>query len=126
MAGVAGRACVRSAADAHRRDIFSCRSRFDAGTLIEFAGDLVDSIEGRQARLVAEMLDLVGRGALSKPKMLLPAFERIVEKGVHIGAMEDIARAAVWLASDEADYITGINLYIDGGMTLYPGFEAGG
>jgi glucose 1-dehydrogenase len=43
-----------------------------------------------------------------------------------IGEPEDIGRAAVWLASDEADYITGTNLYIDGGMTLYPGFEAGG
>jgi glucose 1-dehydrogenase len=43
-----------------------------------------------------------------------------------IGEPEDIARAAVWLASDEADYITGTSLYVDGGMTLYPGFEAGG
>ena len=43
-----------------------------------------------------------------------------------IGEPEDIARAAVWLASDEADYITGQTLFIDGGMTLYPGFEAGG
>jgi glucose 1-dehydrogenase len=43
-----------------------------------------------------------------------------------IGEPEDIARAAVWLASDEADYITGHTLFIDGGMTLYPGFEAGG
>jgi glucose 1-dehydrogenase len=43
-----------------------------------------------------------------------------------IGEPEDIARTAVWLASDEADYITGANLYVDGGMTLYPGFEAGG
>ena len=43
-----------------------------------------------------------------------------------IGEPDDIARAAVWLASDESDYITGTNLYIDGGMTLYPGFEAGG
>ncbi|MBI1369839.1 MAG: glucose 1-dehydrogenase [Planctomycetes bacterium] len=43
-----------------------------------------------------------------------------------IGEPDDIGRAAVWLASDEADYITGTNLYIDGGMTLYPGFEAGG
>ena len=43
-----------------------------------------------------------------------------------IGEPEDIAQAAVWLASDYADYITGTNLYIDGGMTLYPGFEAGG
>ncbi|CAN5582264.1 SDR family oxidoreductase [soil metagenome] len=43
-----------------------------------------------------------------------------------IGEPEDIARAAVWLASDEADYITGQTLLIDGGMTLYPGFETGG
>src|SRR6476619_1787262 len=43
-----------------------------------------------------------------------------------IGEPEDIARAAVWLASDEADYITGTTLFIDGGMTLYPGFETGG
>lgn len=43
-----------------------------------------------------------------------------------IGEPEDIARLAVWLASDEADYITGASLYVDGGMTLYPGFEAGG
>jgi glucose 1-dehydrogenase len=43
-----------------------------------------------------------------------------------IGEPDDIGRAAVWLASDEADYITGVTLFIDGGMTLYPGFEAGG
>ncbi len=43
-----------------------------------------------------------------------------------IGEPEDIAKAAVWLASDESDYITGANLYVDGGMTLYPGFESGG
>jgi len=43
-----------------------------------------------------------------------------------IGEIEDIARAAVWLASDQADYITGASIFIDGGMTLYPGFEAGG
>ena len=43
-----------------------------------------------------------------------------------IGEPEDIGRAAVWLASDNSDYVTGINLYVDGGMTLYPGFETGG
>lgn len=43
-----------------------------------------------------------------------------------IGEVEDIARTAVWLASDEADYIHGTSLFVDGGMTLYPGFEAGG
>ncbi len=43
-----------------------------------------------------------------------------------IGEPDDIGRAAVWLASDDADYVTGITLFVDGGMTLYPGFEAGG
>lgn len=43
-----------------------------------------------------------------------------------IGNVEDIARAAVWLASDAADYVTGATLYVDGGMTLYPEFSRGG
>ena len=43
-----------------------------------------------------------------------------------IGEAYEVGRAAVWLASDYSDYITGINLYVDGGMTLYPGFETGG
>jgi glucose 1-dehydrogenase len=43
-----------------------------------------------------------------------------------IGEADDIGQAAVWLASDAADYVTGISLYIDGGMTLYPGFATGG
>ena len=43
-----------------------------------------------------------------------------------IGEPEDIARGAVWLASDAADYVTGATLFIDGGMTLYPGFATGG
>jgi glucose 1-dehydrogenase len=43
-----------------------------------------------------------------------------------IGEAEEIGRAAVWLASDFTDYIVGTTLFIDGGMTLYPGFEAGG
>lgn len=43
-----------------------------------------------------------------------------------IGEPEDVARAAVWLASDEADYITGTTIFVDGGMLLYPGFRTGG
>ena len=43
-----------------------------------------------------------------------------------IGEPDEIGRAAVWLASDYADYVTGISLFVDGGMTLYPGFETGG
>jgi glucose 1-dehydrogenase len=43
-----------------------------------------------------------------------------------IGEPYEIGRVAAWLASDEADYITGATIYVDGGMTLYPGFETGG
>ena len=42
------------------------------------------------------------------------------------GEPEDIARAAVWLATDEADYVNGTTLFVDGGMLLYPGFEHNG
>jgi glucose 1-dehydrogenase len=43
-----------------------------------------------------------------------------------IGEPEDVARAARWLASDASDYVTGTTLFVDGGMTLYPGFRTGG
>ena len=43
-----------------------------------------------------------------------------------IGEPEDIGKAAVWLASDESDYVTGATLFVDGGMTLYPEFASGG
>jgi glucose 1-dehydrogenase len=43
-----------------------------------------------------------------------------------IGEPEDVARAAVWLASDQSDYVHGTTIYIDGGMTLYPGFIGAG
>lgn len=43
-----------------------------------------------------------------------------------VGEVEDVANAAVWLASDAADYVTGTSLFVDGGMTLYPGFEDNG
>lgn len=43
-----------------------------------------------------------------------------------IGEPEDIAQVAVFLASDMADYISGVTLFVDGGMTCYPGFATGG
>jgi len=43
-----------------------------------------------------------------------------------VGIVDDIGAAAVWLASDDSDYVTGITLFVDGGMTLYPGFSTNG
>jgi glucose 1-dehydrogenase len=43
-----------------------------------------------------------------------------------IGLPEDVARVAVWLASDDSDYVVGATLFVDGGMTLYPGFSTNG
>jgi glucose 1-dehydrogenase len=43
-----------------------------------------------------------------------------------VGDPMDIGQVAVWLASDASDYVTGTTLYVDGGMTLYPGFREGG
>jgi glucose 1-dehydrogenase len=43
-----------------------------------------------------------------------------------IGEPEDIGRAEVWLASDDSDYVVGATLFVDGRMTLYPGFATGG
>jgi glucose 1-dehydrogenase len=43
-----------------------------------------------------------------------------------IGEPEEIGRLSAFLASDYADYITGTNVYVNGGMMLYPGFESGG
>jgi glucose 1-dehydrogenase len=55
----------------------------------------------------------------------LAALMELVPYG-RIGEPEDIGRAAVWLASDDSDYVNGTTLIVDGGMTLYPAFASGG
>ena len=50
---------------------------------------------------------------------------RLIPYG-RIGVPDDVARAAVWLVSDDADYVHGQTLFVDGGMTLYPEFARGG
>ncbi|HTT08468.1 MAG TPA: glucose 1-dehydrogenase [Gammaproteobacteria bacterium] len=62
-----------------------------------------------------------GSGALPTPEKEAELLQ-LIPYG-RLGATIDVARAAVWLVSDEADYVTGTTLYVDGGMTLYPGFE---
>jgi glucose 1-dehydrogenase len=66
----------------------------------------------------------INRSAWESPEAYESLMQLIPYK--RIGEPEDVARAVVWLASDHADYLTGVSLVVDGGMTLYPGFEAGG
>jgi glucose 1-dehydrogenase len=66
----------------------------------------------------------INKEAWETPEALNKLLELIPYK--RIGQPEDIGRAAVWLASDESDYVTGTTLFVDGGMTLYPGFAGNG
>ena len=66
----------------------------------------------------------INTAAWSTPKAYADLMTLVPYK--RIGEPDDIARAAVWLASDAADYVTGATLFVDGGMTLYPGFATGG
>jgi glucose 1-dehydrogenase len=50
---------------------------------------------------------------------------RLIPYG-RVGAPEDVAKVAVWLASDESDYVVGTTVYVDGGMVLYPAFRENG
>jgi glucose 1-dehydrogenase len=43
-----------------------------------------------------------------------------------VGDPDDIANAVVAIASDLLDYVVGTTLFVDGGMTLFPGFATGG
>jgi glucose 1-dehydrogenase len=66
----------------------------------------------------------INRAAWSTPRAEA-ALLKLIPYG-RIGEPDDIARVAVWLASDDADYINGATLLVDGGMALYPGFREGG
>jgi glucose 1-dehydrogenase len=66
----------------------------------------------------------INKEAWSTPDAYAHLMRLVPQK--RIGEPDDIGRAVTWLASDDSDYVTGATLYVDGGMTLYPGFEAGG
>jgi glucose 1-dehydrogenase len=55
-----------------------------------------------------------------------PAARHAVEEEIPIGRwgnVGDVAHAVAWIASEQADYVVGSTLFVDGGMTLYPRFE---
>ena len=66
----------------------------------------------------------INRAAWETPEALEKLL-KLIPYG-RIGEPEDIANAALWLASDLSDYVTGTTLFVDGGMTLYPGFQDNG
>lgn len=66
----------------------------------------------------------INRDAWEKPEAEKKLLE-LIPYG-RVGVPEDVAKAAIWLASDESDYVTGTTLTVDGGMTLYPGFADNG
>ena len=66
----------------------------------------------------------INRAAWSTPEAYAALMKLVPYQ--RIGEPEDIAQAVVWLASDASDYVTGTTLFVDGGMTLYPGFATGG
>ncbi|OPG95633.1 sugar dehydrogenase [Chryseobacterium mucoviscidosis] len=74
----------------------------------------------------------IAPGAINTPinavKFANPKLRTSVEDLVplgYIGKPEEIAAAAVWLSSSESSYVTGITLFVDGGMTKYPSFQGG-
>jgi glucose 1-dehydrogenase len=67
--------------------------------------------------------------AINRNAWATPEAEKALETLIpckRVGVPADIARVAAWLASDQADYIYGASIFVDGGMTLFPGFATGG
>ncbi|NER35665.1 MAG: SDR family oxidoreductase [Oscillatoria sp. SIO1A7] len=78
-------------------------------------------------------INSIGPGAIktpiNRPAWETPEAEQELLKLIpykRVGEPEDIGKAAVWLASDRSDYVQGVTLFVDGGMTLYPEFASGG
>jgi glucose 1-dehydrogenase len=99
------------------------------GGLMLFMKSLAQEVAHLRIRVNA-----ISPGAIRTPmnveKLTTPElFDRLLLKLIpmkRIGEPDDIAQAAVWLASDQSDYVIGTTIYVDGGMTLYPGFIGAG
>ena len=66
----------------------------------------------------------INRAAWETPEAL-NSLLKLIPYG-RIGLPEDIGKVAVFVASDDSDYIHGQTIFVDGGMTLYPEFARGG
>lgn len=98
------------------------------GGIMQLMKTLAQELAPKHIRVVG-----IGPGAIQTPinhqawetPEALEKLLKLVPYG-RIGQPEDIGRLAAWVVSDEADYITGTTLFVDGGMTLYPGFADNG
>lgn len=66
----------------------------------------------------------INKEVWSDPESMKELYQLIPYK--RIGEPEDIGSVAAWLASDESEYINGTTVFVDGGMTCYPGFTTNG
>ncbi|GAC1404213.1 MAG: SDR family oxidoreductase [Pyrinomonadaceae bacterium] len=67
----------------------------------------------------------INQNVWSNPDLLADLARKIGGTG-RMGTTDEVAATAAFLCSNEASYITGAVLYVDGGMTLFPEFRHGG
>ncbi len=98
------------------------------GGVMQLMKSMAQELGGLKIRI-----NSIGPGAIKTPINKAAWETPLAEKQLltlvpydRIGMPEDIGNAAVWLASDESDYVHGTTLFIDGGMTCYPGFSTNG
>jgi glucose 1-dehydrogenase len=122
--------CILCISSVHEVIPWAYRANYAAskGGLMLFMKSLAQEVAAERIRVNSiapgAIRTAINRAAWATPAAL-DALLELIPYG-RIGEPDDVARAAVWLASDDADYVTGTTLFVDGGMTLYPGFEGEG
>jgi glucose 1-dehydrogenase len=121
--------CAREAVRAFKRQGIDANYAAAKGGLMLFMKSLAQEVAHLRIRV-----NSISPGAIRTPMNVekltsQEMYERVLLKLIptkRIGEPDDVARTAVWLASDESDYVHGTSIYVDGGMTLYPGFIGAG
>lgn len=114
----------------HQRIPWAFRANYAAskGGVALMMQSLAQEVAGRGIRVNAVAPGAI-RTSINRPawesEAALQQLLSLIPYG-RIGEPEDIAQAVLWLASDASDYVVGTTLYVDGGMTLYPGFRGNG
>ncbi len=105
-----------------------CNYAASKGGLMQFMKSLAQEVAGDRIRVngiaPGAVRTDINRESWEDPAALESLLELIPLN--RIGEPRDIGSAAVWLASDESDYVHGATIFVDGGMALYPGFASGG